>query len=40
MAEPGELAEERRLIAKELVGEVDGQAAERVVEAIVTAVRP
>jgi hypothetical protein len=35
LANPGELAEERRRIAHGVVGEVDGHAAERVVEAIV-----
>jgi hypothetical protein len=38
LAQPGELAEERRRVARELVGEVDGRAAERVVEAIVDSV--
>jgi hypothetical protein len=32
---PGELAAERRRVAREVVGEVDGRAAERVVDAIV-----
>ena len=36
LANPGELAEERRRIAREVVGEVDGHAADRVVDAIVT----
>ena len=34
LAQPGELAEERRRVALEVVGEVDGRAAERVVDAI------
>jgi hypothetical protein len=34
LAEPGELAEERRRVALEVVGEVDGQAVDRVVDAI------
>ena len=38
LAEPGELAEERRRVAREVVGEVDGHAAERVVDAIVETV--
>ncbi len=37
LAHPEELAEERRRVALEVVGEVDGRAAERVVEAIVAA---
>lgn len=35
LARPGELAEERRRVVREVVGEVDGRAAERVVDAIV-----
>jgi CDP-glycerol glycerophosphotransferase (TagB/SpsB family) len=38
LASPGELAEERRRVAREVVGDVDGRAAERVAEAIVAAV--
>jgi UDP-N-acetylglucosamine:LPS N-acetylglucosamine transferase len=34
LANPEELAEERRRVAREVVGEVDGRAAERVVDAI------
>ena len=34
LAHPDELAEERRRVAREVVGEVDGRAAERVVDAI------
>jgi hypothetical protein len=34
LARPGELAAERARVAREVVGEVDGRAAERVVEAI------
>lgn len=34
LAQPGELAEERQRVAFEVVGEVDGRAAERVVDAI------
>ncbi len=34
LAQPGELAKERRRVALEVVGEVDGRAAERVVDAI------
>ena len=33
LAQPGELAEERARAAREVVGEVDGHAAERVAEA-------
>jgi hypothetical protein len=36
LADPHELADERRRVALEVVGEVDGRAAERVVDAIVT----
>jgi hypothetical protein len=38
LARPDELAEERRRVAHAVVGDVDGRAAERVVDAIVTAV--
>jgi len=38
LAHPDELADERRRVARGVVGEVDGRAAERVVDAIVTAV--
>lgn len=38
LADPGELASERARIAREVVGEVDGRAAERVVDAIVRTV--
>ena len=38
LANPDELAEERRRVAREVVGEVDGRAAERVVDAIVEVV--
>ena len=34
LADPGELAAERARVAREVVGEVDGRAAERVVDAI------
>ena len=34
LAQPGELAQERDRVAREVVGEVDGRAGERVVEAI------
>ena len=36
LSQPGELAAEREQIAREVVGEVDGKAGERVVEAIVS----
>jgi hypothetical protein len=39
LAHPQELAEERRRVAREVVGDVDGRAAERVVDAIVADVR-
>jgi hypothetical protein len=39
LANPGELAIERRTVAERVVGEVDGRAAERVVDAIVAVVR-
>jgi len=35
LARPDELAEERRRVAREVMGEVDGRAAERVVDAVV-----
>jgi len=38
LANPAELAEERRRAVRDVVGEVDGRAAERVVDAIVSAV--
>jgi hypothetical protein len=38
LAQPEELAEERRRVAREVVGEVDGRAGERVVDAIVEVV--
>jgi len=38
LTDPGELEEERRRVAREVVGETDGRAAERVVDAIVTAI--
>lgn len=37
LAQPGELAEERARAARDVVGEVDGRAAERVVEAVLSA---
>ena len=40
LADPGELAEERRRVALQVVGELDGRAAERVADAIVRAVPP
>ncbi len=36
LARPGELAAERARVARKVVGEVDGRAAERVVEAILS----
>jgi CDP-glycerol glycerophosphotransferase (TagB/SpsB family) len=39
LAHPRELAAERAQVAHEVVGEVDGRAAERVAEAVVTAIR-
>jgi CDP-glycerol glycerophosphotransferase (TagB/SpsB family) len=39
LADPQELVEERRRVAREVVGSVDGRAAERVVEAIVEVAR-
>jgi CDP-Glycerol:Poly(glycerophosphate) glycerophosphotransferase len=40
LAMPDELADERRRVAREIMGEVDGRAAERVVDAIVETLRP
>jgi CDP-Glycerol:Poly(glycerophosphate) glycerophosphotransferase len=40
LASPGELADERRRVAREIMGDVDGRAAERVVDAIVETLRP
>jgi hypothetical protein len=40
LASPDELAHERRRVARDVVGEVDGGAAERVVEAVVDAFSP
>ena len=37
LAHPDELADERRRVVRTVLGEVDGRAAERVAEAIVTA---
>jgi CDP-glycerol glycerophosphotransferase (TagB/SpsB family) len=39
LAHPRELAAERAQVAREVVGEVDGRAAERVAKAVVTAIR-
>ena len=39
LAHPAELASERARVAREVVGEIDGRAAERVAEAVVTASR-
>jgi hypothetical protein len=39
LAQPGELAAERSRVADEVVGEIDGRAAERVADAVVTAVQ-
>ena len=39
LADPGELADERRRVAREVVGDVDGRAAERVVEGIARTLR-
>jgi hypothetical protein len=38
LANPGELAAERARVAREVVGDVDGRAAERVVDALVSGV--
>ena len=40
LADPDELADARRRVVREVVGEVDGRAAERGVEAIVAVVKP
>ena len=40
LSHPAELAEERTLIVREVLGEVDGRAADRVVDAIVEIVSP
>ncbi|HET8968539.1 MAG TPA: CDP-glycerol glycerophosphotransferase family protein [Gaiellaceae bacterium] len=40
LANPGELADARRSVVRDVVGEVDGRAAERAVDAIVEIVRP
>jgi hypothetical protein len=37
LSAPGELADARRRVVRDVVGEVDGRAAERVVDAIVAA---
>jgi CDP-glycerol:poly(glycerophosphate) glycerophosphotransferase len=39
LARPGELAAERKRVAREVVGEIDGRAAERVADAVVTAIQ-
>jgi len=39
LAQPGELAAERARAAREVVGEIDGRAAERVADAVVAAIR-
>jgi hypothetical protein len=39
LAEPGELAQERRRVAREVVGDVDGRAAERVADAMTSSAR-
>jgi hypothetical protein len=39
LAHPGELAVERARVAREVVGEIDGRAAERVADAVVTAIQ-
>jgi hypothetical protein len=38
LADPGELADERARVARRVVGEIDGRAAERVADAVVTAI--
>ena len=38
LAEPDELADERRRVTREVMGEVDGRAADRVVDAIAAVV--
>lgn len=40
LADPGELAEARRRVVHDVVGEIDGRAGERVVDAVVAVVRP
>ena len=40
LAHPDELAEERRRVVRAVVGDVDGHAAARVVDAILAAVGP
>jgi hypothetical protein len=40
LADPGELADARRRVVRDVVGDVDGHAAERAVDAIVEVVRP
>jgi CDP-glycerol glycerophosphotransferase (TagB/SpsB family) len=40
LANPGELADARRRVVRDVVGEVDGRAAERAVDALVEVVRP
>jgi len=40
LRQPSELAVERRRVSREVVGEVDGRAAARVVDAIVDVVGP
>jgi hypothetical protein len=40
LSDPGELAPERRRVVRQVVGEVDGRAAEHVIEAIVDVVGP
>jgi hypothetical protein len=39
LAQPGELAAERTRVVRDVVGEIDGRAAERVADAIVTAIK-
>ena len=39
LAKPDELAAERARVAREVVGEIDGRAAERVADAVVTAIQ-
>lgn len=40
LADPGELAKARRRVVHDVVGEIDGRAGERVVDAVVAVVRP
>ena len=40
LSHPGELADERKRVAREVLGEIDGRAADRTVEAIVETVSP